>query len=129
VRQKRARDASAGIANDDPGFTLDFGHRHVDASVIRCEFDRVVQQVPEHLLQPFRVAEHLDARRRHGGNQLNVLRVRDRFESLNRRQQRAADIDRHHFQVHRSRRQAVHVQQIVDQHCLKLRVLGNDVEN
>jgi hypothetical protein len=58
VRQEFARDAAAAVFDRDLHGARAADHADVDAPAVRRELDRVMEQVPEHLLQAARVGEH-----------------------------------------------------------------------
>src|SRR6185437_13329317 len=61
VRQKLTCNADPGIHDPDPHVVTDLLELSVDATSRGCELKGVREQIPEHLLQPVRIAPH------HGG--------------------------------------------------------------
>jgi hypothetical protein len=58
VREKFRVDPLPVIANGDRDLVAACIEDDLDGSVLRGEFDRVDEQIPHHLLHPFRVAGH-----------------------------------------------------------------------
>ena len=99
-------DADAGVLNLEFDGVLDIAQRYDDPAVGAGELDRVRQDVPEHLLEPIRVADH----RRGDADPLfepNPLGVHRRPERVDRRANDRANVDRldgqRHLCLHDSR--------------------------
>ncbi len=58
VGQELRRDADACVRDLNANLCLGLFQLHIDTTAGRCELDRVGQQVPDHLLQPVRIAAH-----------------------------------------------------------------------
>ena len=99
---------------------------HLDAAARSGELDGVVQDVPEDLLHAPPVG--LDARQRavDPGPQLYALGARRRLHRLYRRRERRLEIERTQLEPHGSGRQLVHLEEILDQLRLDLRVALDD---
>ena len=126
VGQELGRDSLAGVGDDNPHALVVGGHGHVDAAAGARELDRVVNQIPENLLDA--TAIRRDARQVGvtGRGQPDAFRVGGRLERLDRRVDGGADIERPAFEARRSRRQLVHLEQVFDQLGLQLRVTLDD---
>ena len=97
VGQELRRDAFPGVADADLDLRVDALQPHLDAAAAGRELDRVRQQVPDHLLQPLRIARHRHAGlidRRLQPDALRRRRRRHRFERLvdHARQVHRADV-------------------------------------
>ena len=85
VRQELGRNSLAGVGDDNPHALVVGGHGHVDAAAGARELDRVVNQIPENLLDA--TAIRRDARQVGvtGRGQPDAFRVGGRLERLDRR--------------------------------------------
>ncbi len=112
----------AGVGDDNPREPAVEGQAHVDRATSLGEFQRVRQQIPDHLLQPILIAH--DIRRpwievRAKGH---ALRVRGRHHHVHGCQHHLDDIDGPHLEPEFSRRNARHVEHVVDHPGLRGRV-------
>src|SRR5262249_52860002 len=99
-RQDLGADASAGIADDDLDVRPDPLQLDLDPSIIRGELDRVLQQVPDDLLQTPGVAAHQEARHFQNWLQANALRLGRVTDRLQRVLDETVQIDGPHGEPH-----------------------------
>ena len=99
-----------------------------DRAASRGVFHRVAEQVPEHLLQAMRVANH---RHRLGGRghvQRDFLRGGRGPDAVDRGVHHAANVDRRNRQAHPPLDHPRDVEQVLDQPRLDLGVAGNRID-
>ncbi len=121
-------DADARVADLD-GYLLALAPRaQPNPAAGRRKLDRILEQIPEHLLQPGRIGlDHL-----RGILKIQVqLHVRGRQvgpANLDRAPQNAAEFDRPLLKLQLAARNARYIEEVVDQAGLELDVAGNDVQ-
>ena len=114
VREELRCDPFAGVDDTYLEMRIDALEQHLNATVTRREFDRVREQVPEHLLQSTWVAIHRLCEPIEHGVKTNALRLRGGLNSLDRRLEHTTEFDPLHVQPHLARDDAAHVEQVVD---------------
>ena len=114
VRQCRGIDARPGITDENTGVRVHLLDHHFHRAVFRSELHRIRQEVPEHLLQTLRVAQH-----QAGAVQLCAevkrLGLYRRAHRVNGGMENGAEIQRMHVQSEMASRQARDIEQILDQ--------------
>jgi hypothetical protein len=74
VRQKVVTDPLPGIDYDNLDARIDPPRANLDAASLGSELDRVGEQVPDHLLQSFRITGHCPCQNVQVSHELNVFR-------------------------------------------------------
>src|SRR3569833_2641659 len=82
----------ARVADDDLALTPCGTYRDLRPAATRCEFDGVAEQVPDHLLQPLRVAEYQAFGRRQEFLEDDALARTRGLQDIHRRLDNLADI-------------------------------------
>src|SRR5262245_28203203 len=99
---------------------------NLDAASARGELDAVVDEIPQHLLQPPGVPDYRSDGRVHRGDQLNALGVCRGLQTLHGRLQQRSEIDGTDVELHAARQKPIHVEQVVDQLRLKVGIAPDD---
>ena len=128
IRQKIAGDALPVVLHRQLHRSAGARQAHGDHPAFRGELDRVVDEVPEDLLQPIRVS--FDARRR--GIQRNVesdaLRVGRRANRLDRRLHHRHQVDRAELEPQLARNDPRAIEDVFDELHLHFRISLDDLE-
>src|SRR4051794_11299353 len=126
VRQELRRNALAIILHGNLYGLLEQLDAQFHASPAVRELQGVVHDIPEHLLEPARVSLQLTAVRVDHSDQLHALFLRDGLQRLHRRLNERRHVYRRALHDDVAGHQPVHVEQIVDEPGLQLRVPTDD---
>ena len=122
MRQKPRVDAVARVSDTDDRPSADGLDDEGYRSAAGCVFHRIRQQVPNHLLQPVRVAKDRDRLDRCNHVDSDLLGRRRRPDRLDRRVDHGARVEGGHRQAHPPLDHVRHVEQIFNQARLHLGV-------
>ncbi|MNV02306.1 hypothetical protein D3C71_925380 [compost metagenome] len=128
VAQELRGDAIAAVGDADrpvPAIAAQ-GHRH--GAFGRGEFDRIGEQVPQHLLQARGIAEH--QRRVVGQDQAHLqgLALGHQFLGTHGFGQLRAQVQHLHFQLYLAQQHAAEVEHVRDQPLLRHRAVGDHAQ-
>ena len=128
VREKIGPDADAGVRHADLDVGVDALEPDLHPPAAGRELDGVRQQVPDDLLQAVRIAGDRPGRGIEPLVDADALRLRRRPHRLDRRLDERERVDRLDVEPHLARRDAVHVEQVLDQLRLDARVALDRLE-
>ena len=129
VRQKGGIDADAGIRDLDPDAPVDLRRADRDAAAVRRELDRVRQQIPQHLLQARGVGQHVGVAHvpRRSESAMSLASAAGRTLS-SAASSTGTTRQRLQLDLQLAGRHARHVDEVVDQLRLRLRVAIDQLE-
>src|ERR1043165_1409278 len=119
VWQEIRRDAVASIADSQTRSRLDTSKIDTHAAATLCEFDRVRQQIPDHLSQTIRIALHQTLFRHEMRLQLDAFHVGSRAQCVERSVDDRREIEWMQIEPQVAGDDARDVQQIVDKSSLR----------
>src|SRR4029453_2580655 len=111
MRQKFRRDATTVILHDELEMIRRLLNPDCDATSGRREFDRVVNEIPQNLLESTCVAGQLSNTRVDGSDDLDASRIRGGPQSQNRCLQQPPELDGACVESNVARDKTIHIEQ------------------
>src|SRR5437899_8185196 len=127
IRQDLGRDALPRIADDDLDVRSHALQLYLDPTVLRSELHGILEQIPDDLLQPSRIAADQKTRRLQDRLEPNALRLGGASDRLQRVLDEIAQVDRLDHEAHAAAHHPRHVEQIVDEPDLRIDVSDDDL--